>query len=136
MAVADPRITPLETLKDESYISLTTFRKDGTPRPTPVWFAVDDGTIYVATGVDAYKVKRINHTPRVTIAPCDVQGNVEEGVIPFEGHATVHPAGTPIGDKAKQIINSKYGLQKRLFDFIYWIRRDKYTYIAITPTKS
>ena len=30
-------------LADEKYISLTTFKRDGTPVATPVWVVSDDG---------------------------------------------------------------------------------------------
>ena len=47
------------TLDKEKYMSLTTFRKSGEAVVTQVWFADSNGTIYVGTGMNAGKIKRI-----------------------------------------------------------------------------
>jgi len=60
----------------ERYISLETFRRSGDGVRTPVWFAVADGTLYVFTNDASGKVKRLRHTGRVRVAPCDVRGRV------------------------------------------------------------
>ena len=46
-------------LATESYISLATFRRNGAAVETPVWFAILDGKLYVATDGTSAKVKRI-----------------------------------------------------------------------------
>jgi PPOX class probable F420-dependent enzyme len=58
------------------YMSLTTFRRSGVPVPTPVWFADLDGAVVIVTALESGKIKRIRHTPRVTVAPCDARGDV------------------------------------------------------------
>jgi PPOX class probable F420-dependent enzyme len=63
---------------DYQYISLATFKKDGTPVPTPVWCAPLDGNIVVFTLRETYKVKRLRNDPRVRVARCDVRGKGEE----------------------------------------------------------
>ena len=61
----------------DRYVSLTTFRRDGTPVPTPVWFApLDDGRLAVVTDAEAGKRKRLRNDPRCTVAACDVRGRV------------------------------------------------------------
>ncbi|MFJ3977195.1 PPOX class F420-dependent oxidoreductase [Streptomyces sp. NPDC090021] len=77
----------LQELGSARYVSLTTFRKDGTPVATPVWAVADGGELYVWTRSDSWKVKRIRNDGRVTVAPCDVRGRVEEGVSAVEGRA-------------------------------------------------
>ncbi|MFD5621979.1 PPOX class F420-dependent oxidoreductase [Streptomyces yangpuensis] len=77
----------LQELGSARYVSLTTFRKDGTPVATPVWAVADGGELYVWTRSDSWKVKRIRNDGRVTVAPCDVRGRVEEGVPAVEGQA-------------------------------------------------
>jgi PPOX class probable F420-dependent enzyme len=56
------------------YILLTTFTKDGRPKPTPIWAAPDGDRLLVITEEDSWKVKRIRNTPRVTLAVCDMRG--------------------------------------------------------------
>ncbi|SEH76503.1 hypothetical protein SAMN04489835_3827 [Mycolicibacterium rutilum] len=57
------------------YILLTTFTKDGRPKPTAVWAAPAGDALVVITQEKSWKVKRIRNTARVTIAPCDRRGN-------------------------------------------------------------
>jgi uncharacterized protein len=57
------------------YILLTTFTKDGRPKPTAVWAPPDGDRLLIITQEKSWKVKRVRNTPRVTIAACDVRGN-------------------------------------------------------------
>ena len=57
------------------YVLLTTFTKDGRPKPVPVWIARDGDRALVITEKNSWKVKRIRNTPRVTVAVCDRRGN-------------------------------------------------------------
>ncbi len=66
--------TPFALLEGHLYINLTTFRENGDPVPTAVWFAEENGVIYVTTRVESGKVKRIKHTARVDVAPCTIDG--------------------------------------------------------------
>jgi PPOX class probable F420-dependent enzyme len=59
-----------------TYVSLTTFRRTGAAVATPVWAAPDQGTLVVWTRADSGKVKRLRHTTRVTVAACNVRGQV------------------------------------------------------------
>ncbi|PWK74672.1 hypothetical protein BCL76_101406 [Streptomyces sp. CG 926] len=77
----------LEELGRARYVSLTTFRKDGTPVATPVWAVADAGELYVWTRSDSWKVKRIRNNGRVTVTACDMRGRVEEGAQVREGEA-------------------------------------------------
>ncbi len=63
-------------LKREKYISLVTFRKDGSAVATPVWFAERDGRLYVMTRSDSGKVKRLKRNSRVRVAPATIRGSV------------------------------------------------------------
>ncbi|HET6734885.1 PPOX class F420-dependent oxidoreductase, partial [Mycobacterium sp.] len=49
------------------YILLTTFTKDGRPKPTAIWAASDGDRLLVMTEEDSWKAKRIRNTPRVTL---------------------------------------------------------------------
>ena len=63
-------------LPHSTYVSLTTFRRSGDPVATPVWAAPDGDDLVVWTRADSGKVKRLRHTARVTVAPCDIRGRV------------------------------------------------------------
>jgi PPOX class probable F420-dependent enzyme len=102
-------------LDKEKYISLTTFRKTGEAVITPVWFAESKGTIYVETGVDAGKIKRIRHTERVTLAACTLSGKITGSEI--EGRARMLSESEEI-DMAKAAMAKKYGLTRGIYYFI------------------
>jgi uncharacterized protein len=68
-------VADFQTLAGAKYILLTTFRRDGTPVPTPVWHVVVDGVSYASTGENVGKVKRIRRNPDVTISACTLRGH-------------------------------------------------------------
>ena len=75
------------------YLSLTSFKRDGTPVATPVWFVAKDGHLLVETDADSYKVKRIRRNPHVRIALCDARGRLRGPSV--EGEAEIHPESDP-----------------------------------------
>ena len=56
------------------FIQLTTFRRTGEGVPTPVWVVPDGDALAVFTPAGTGKLKRIGHTPRVTVAECSRRG--------------------------------------------------------------
>lgn len=77
-------------ISDEKYVLLTTFRKSGDAVSTPVWIApLPDGGAGFTTDADVGKVKRIRHTPRVTLQACSATGKVKPGAEVVEAKATV-----------------------------------------------
>jgi PPOX class probable F420-dependent enzyme len=64
------------TIRDQKYISLTTFRKNGTAVSTPVWFGEEADKLYVMTRSDMGKTKRIRNNPQVRVAACTIRGKV------------------------------------------------------------
>jgi PPOX class probable F420-dependent enzyme len=58
------------------YLSITSFRRDGTGKATPVWFVQEDGRLLVETDAGSYKVRRIRRNPRVIVAPCGPTGRL------------------------------------------------------------
>ena len=76
----------------QKYLNLESFKRDGTPAQTPVWFAEDCGVLYVYTLANAGKVKRIRRNPRIRIAPCTMRGTL---IGPWvEAEATIVDATT------------------------------------------
>src|SRR3954452_25144418 len=66
-------VTFADVAKSE-YVLLTTFTKDGRPKPTAIWAAPSGNGWIAITQEQSWKVKRIRNTPRVTIAECDRGG--------------------------------------------------------------
>ncbi|MFJ3924591.1 PPOX class F420-dependent oxidoreductase [Streptomyces sp. NPDC090022] len=102
----------LENLGRSRYVSLTTYRKDGTPVATPVWAVAEAGELFVWTRTHTWKVKRIRNNPRVTVAACDVRGRLDEGTPVLEGQARLlDQAGLK---RVRRMMSRKYTWQ-------YWI---------------
>jgi PPOX class probable F420-dependent enzyme len=117
----------LAQLADQKYLSLETYRKDGTPVATPVWFAQEGRVFYVYSLANAGKVKRIRNNPRVRIAPCDIRGRLKGEWV--DGEARIlDQAGA---EKAHRLLNQKYGLVKRMGDFFSKLRKRARATIAI-----
>ena len=66
------------------YLSLTTYRRDGNPVSTPVWFVEEDGRLFVATAADSYKAKRLRRNPAAMVAPCTGRGVPKGDAIPVQ----------------------------------------------------
>ena len=64
------------------YLSLTSFRRDGTGVATPVWFVEAGGRLLIETDAGSYKVRRILRDPRVTVAPCTATGRLRGTPVP------------------------------------------------------
>jgi uncharacterized protein len=108
-----------ERLRDERYVSLTTFRRSGSPVPTPVWFVPQpDGTLLVYTGATSGKVKRLRREPRCTVAPCDVRGRVHGDALSAEGVVLETEV-----DEVRQRLVRRYGWQARAFLGLSRLRR-------------
>ncbi len=71
------------------YIRLTTFTKDGRPKPSAVWAVRDGDRLVVITDDESWKVKRIRNTPRVTVAKSGSLGKPKSE--PVEAVARVLP---------------------------------------------
>ena len=109
----DPVSAPAiwQLLAQANYVSLTTFRKDGTPVATPVWIAPDGDRLLVWTNPEAGKVKRIRRNADVTVAPCTMRGAVVGGG-PVPARATVLPDSEV--PTVRRALIAKYGWQARL----------------------
>jgi uncharacterized protein len=66
------------------YLNLTTYRRDGTPVSTPVWFVEEDGRLFVTTAADSYKAKRLRRNPAAMVAPCTARGVPRGEAIPAQ----------------------------------------------------
>jgi len=111
-------------------MSLESFRKSGQGVAVPVWFAERDGILYVYSEAASGKVKRIRNNPRVRVAPCDARGRLK-------GDWVEATARILEGDEARladDLLNAKYGWQKRLLGFFARFRPRPRAYFAITPS--
>ncbi|WNO71474.1 PPOX class F420-dependent oxidoreductase [Streptomyces sp. AM8-1-1] len=115
------------------YISVTTFRKNGTGVATPVWFAEDGGKLYAWTRTDSWKVKRLRNDPRVVVSVCDVRGRIAEGAPTAEGTAELLDAAATA--RIRILLARKYTWQFWLVDWpatLVRLGKRPHTGIAVT----
>jgi PPOX class probable F420-dependent enzyme len=86
------------------YLSLTTYKRDGTAVSTPVWFAENAGRLLVVTDGDSGKVKRIRNNPAVRMALCTASGRLRSQLT--SGRAEIVTEVTA----AEELIARKYRL--------------------------
>jgi uncharacterized protein len=110
--------TNFADLAKSQYILLTTFTKDGRPKPTPIWAAAEGDRLLVITQGNSWKVKRIRNTPRVTLATCAMNGRPTSEAV--EGTAAIldksHTAAV------YDAIGKRYGIVGKVFNFFSKLR--------------
>jgi uncharacterized protein len=112
-------VTPtFADLAKAQYILLTTFTKDGRPKPVPIWAAADGDRLLVITEAKSWKVKRIRNSPRVTMAVCDLRGRPKSEAV--EGTAVIldksHNAAI------YDAIGKRYGIVGKVFNLFSKLR--------------
>jgi uncharacterized protein len=110
-------ITFADVAKSE-YLLLTTFTKDGRPKPTAIWAAPQGGGLVAITQETSWKVKRIRNTPRVTVAECDRSGNPKGEAV--EAVATILDKSA--NGATYDAIGTRYGLLGKTFNFFSKLR--------------
>ena len=95
-------------LRNQKYISLTTYRKTGVPVRTPVWFAEENGKLYIFTNPTSGKVKRMRNNPAVSVAPCTIRGRVTGPDFPGQAHFL----STQAAAAARKLLEKKYWLMR------------------------
>ncbi|NUK10897.1 PPOX class F420-dependent oxidoreductase [Streptomyces lunaelactis] len=124
----------LEDFARARYVSVTTFRKNGTGVATPVWFAVDGGELFVWSRSDSWKIKRLRNDSRVVITVCDARGRIAEGAPSAEGTARL-VEGADAMSAIRRLLARKYTWQFWLVDLPATIVRcgkRPHTGIAVT----
>jgi uncharacterized protein len=105
------------TLSEQPFVSLTTFKRNGEGVSAPMWIGRDGAGLFVWTPADSWKVKRVRNNPRVLLAPSSRSGKVRDGVEPVDGTAQVVTDPATVG-RLQREIRSKYGLQYYLVTLI------------------
>ena len=105
-------MTVVDEISRSKYVSLTTYRKDGTAVATPVWHVVNGGELIVVSEAGAWKVKRIRNNSRVVVTVCGIRGRIAPGAPTAEGTARLlDEAGTQAARKllARKYLSSRVG---------------------------
>jgi hypothetical protein len=104
------------------YISLTTFKRDGTAVSTPVWITGSGGQYVFTTGDKAWKTKRMRANPAIEVRVCSARGRVKPDTTVHTGTGAVSTSSAAI-DVAERALSAKYGWQFRATKVVDAIRR-------------
>jgi PPOX class probable F420-dependent enzyme len=99
-------MSDIERLGRGSYLLVTTFRKDGTPVPTPVWVGRDGDELIVWTQSKAGKVKRVRNNPTVELAACDARGRSRGETV----KGTARILDDEATERGRRVLRKKYGI--------------------------
>jgi PPOX class probable F420-dependent enzyme len=120
-AIKERTVTPAF---DGKYISVTSFKRDGTGVATPVWFVADDGRLFVETDADSYKVRRIRHDPHVRIAPCDARGRLRGELVDADARILLEDEAEH--ERVGQLFADKYRVDRYtvlpVYRLVMWLR--------------
>ena len=105
------QLASFATLDRNPFIALTTYRKNGTPVMTPVWFVQQGGKLFVWTAIESGKAKRLKNNPSVQLGLSNHSGKLIGAVQAGLAHF-VSKEEYPALDKA---FKAKYGWQVKLF---------------------
>jgi PPOX class probable F420-dependent enzyme len=108
---------------------LVSYRRDGTPVPTPVWAARAGDELYVRSERGSGKVKRLRRDPRLLVAPCTATGRPLGR--PLE--ATGRVASGEEERLAERTLADRYGLGRELFERAMDLMRVDMCYLRVTP---
>jgi hypothetical protein len=122
----------LAGLAGHEYCVLVTYRSDGTPVPTPVWFGLSGGKLYARTAGTAAKVRRIRANGRARVAACGARGGPVGDAVTCTA-VVVSGADTAAAEAA---IQSNYGLRRRLYSRFIGGKDAQYAYLELSPLSS
>lgn len=110
----------LETLFPGRFLSVTSFKRDGTGVATPLWSVSDGSRLFAFTDLRSAKVRRIRRNPVVLIASCRPDGKLRMEPVP--AHAEVLTAAPEL-ERVRELLTTRYKISYRLVMLVYRIGR-------------
>lgn len=98
----------LEPLNNVKYARLRSYRGDGSPVDTPIWFQLDGSSLVFRTKIGP-KTRRLAKRPEVELTACDHLGRVPEGIPTARGRATLLNGDD--AEAANRALHRRYGWQ-------------------------
>ncbi|OBF03233.1 PPOX class F420-dependent enzyme [Mycobacterium sp. ACS4054] len=105
----------LDGLAADRYALLRSFRRDGTPVDTPIWFGLDGDALLFRTKVGP-KTKRLAARRDVELTACDYRGRVRPGATTLAGRATILSGDD--AERANRVLRERYGWQWNIVPLI------------------
>ena len=100
-------VAELATLFPGRYISLTSFKRDGAPVSTPLWFVQDGARLLAITDRDSAKVRRLRHNPHALVAASRGDGKLRGASL--AARVEIRTGEVDL-EHAARLLRSRYGL--------------------------
>jgi uncharacterized protein len=110
----------LDALFPGRYLSVTSFKRDGTGVATPVWFVSDGRRLFAFTDLHSAKVRRIRRNPRVLVASCRANGKLRGEQVP--ARAEVLTADAEL-QRVEKLLLARYKISYRVVMLFYRLGR-------------
>ncbi len=110
----------LDALFPGRYLSVTSFKRDGSAVATPLWFVSDGERLYAFTDLHSWKVRRIRHNPCVLVASCRVNGKLL--MEPVSARAEVLTAHAEL-ERVQRLLLDRYKISYRVVMLFYRLGR-------------
>jgi hypothetical protein len=102
------------------YLSVTSYKRDGTGVATPLWFVSDGERLFALTDLHSAKVRRMRRNPRVMVAPCRPSGKLRGEPLP--ARAEVLTEGADL-ERVQRLLIERYRISYRLVMLVYRLGR-------------
>ncbi len=110
----------LDALFPGRYLSVTSFKRDGTGVATPVWFVSDGRRLFAFTDLHSAKVRRIRRDPHVLVASCRVDGKLHGE--PVSARAEVLTTDAEL-ERVQKLLLARYKISYRVVMLFYRLGR-------------
>ena len=102
------------------FLSVTSFRRDGTAVATPVWFVSDGRRLFALTDLHSPKVRRMRRDPHVTVAPCRADGRLRCDPVPARAEVLTSTAEL---EHVRKLLLERYPVSYRVVMFAHRLGR-------------
>jgi uncharacterized protein len=110
----------LDSLSPGRYLSVTSFKRDGTGVATPVWFVSDGRRLFALTDLHSAKVRRLRREPRALVASCRPDGKLRNDPVPARVEVLT---ATPDLERVQELLRERYKVSYRLVMLVYRLGR-------------
>jgi PPOX class probable F420-dependent enzyme len=118
-----------EQFRGHKHCLIVSYRRSGSPVPTPVWFGLADGKLYFRSEERVGKIRRIRANDTVLVCPCDNRGKpLGDGVEAFA--RVLSPAEE---ERAETAIQSNFGLGRRAYETLAMKLGPTGVYVEVAP---
>jgi PPOX class probable F420-dependent enzyme len=110
----------LEALFPGRFLSVTSFKRDGTGVATPVWFVSDGRRLFAFTDLHSAKVRRIRRNPHVLVASCRADGKLRGEPVPARAEVLTATADL---ERVQRLLLDRYEVSYRFVMLAYRLGR-------------